>query len=141
MPINNGHAPSQSRIRGRENLRIGFYFAGLIFVVCHSTAKTAKIGPLEIFPLYSTLVWQSCYVTIIPYSRKFWWGIKFGGLAMAPSTAKLKSAIFFPVCTCMYVWRYRTISLNLNPPIVRRLGQNRPPIFPAILTSPATLYH
>ena len=28
------------------------YFAGLIFVVCKSTAKTAKIGPLENFPLY-----------------------------------------------------------------------------------------
>ena len=28
------------------------YFAGLIFVVCQLTAKTAKIGPLENFPLY-----------------------------------------------------------------------------------------
>ena len=38
----------------RENLRIGFYCAGLIFVVCQSTAKTAKIGPFENFPLYGT---------------------------------------------------------------------------------------
>ena len=34
-------------LRGRKNLRIGFYFAGLIFVVCQSTAKTTKIGPLK----------------------------------------------------------------------------------------------
>ena len=32
------------------------YFAGLIFMVCQSTAKTAKIGPLENFPLYG--IWQ-----------------------------------------------------------------------------------
>ena len=32
------------------------YFAGLIFVVFQSTAKTAKIGPLENFPLYGNLV-------------------------------------------------------------------------------------
>ena len=29
------------------------YFAGLIFVVSQSTATTAKIGPLEIFPLHN----------------------------------------------------------------------------------------
>ena len=28
------------------------YFTGLIFVVCQSTAKTAKIRPLENLPLY-----------------------------------------------------------------------------------------
>ena len=32
------------------------YFAGLIFVVCQSTAKTAKIGPLENFPLYGNRI-------------------------------------------------------------------------------------
>ena len=31
------------------------YFAGLIFTVQESTVKTAKIGPLENFPLYSSL--------------------------------------------------------------------------------------
>ena len=36
----------------RENVRLGFYFADLIFVVCQSTAKTAKIGSLENFRLY-----------------------------------------------------------------------------------------
>ena len=46
--------PSQSRIRSHENLRIGFYFVGLIFVVYQSTVKTAKTGPLENFPLYGT---------------------------------------------------------------------------------------
>ena len=49
---------------------------------------------------------------------------KFGGelnLAVwqyAVSTAKLKSTNFFPAC--MYVWRYRTIPPNLNPPIVSK---------------------
>ena len=32
----------------------------------------------------------------IPYSRKIWRGIKFGGLAVCLRTAKLKSANFFP---------------------------------------------
>ena len=41
---------------------------------------------------------------------------KFGGLAVCLSTAKLKSTNFFSVC--MYIWRYRTIPPNLNPPIV-----------------------
>ena len=27
-----------------ENVRLGFYFADLIIVVCQSTAKTVKIG-------------------------------------------------------------------------------------------------
>ena len=31
-----------------ENVRLGFYFADLIFVVCQSTAKTAEIGSYEI---------------------------------------------------------------------------------------------
>lgn len=37
-----------------ENLPIGFYFAGVIFVVCQSTMKTAIIGPLENFLLYGS---------------------------------------------------------------------------------------
>ena len=43
-----------------ENVRLGFYFADLIFVVCQSTAKTAKIGSLKIFRLYGMFN----YVTI-----------------------------------------------------------------------------
>ena len=39
----------------RENVRLGFYFADLIFVLCQSTAKTAKIGSLENFRLYGIL--------------------------------------------------------------------------------------
>ena len=35
-----------------ENVRLGFYFTDLIFVVCQSTVKTAKIGSLENFRLY-----------------------------------------------------------------------------------------
>ena len=35
-----------------ENVRLGFNFADLIFVVCQSTVKTAKIGSLENFRLY-----------------------------------------------------------------------------------------
>ena len=31
------------------------YFMGLIFADCRLTAKTAKIGPLENFPLYGII--------------------------------------------------------------------------------------
>ena len=44
--------PPANRARaraGRENVRLGFYFADLIFVVCQSTAT---IGSLENFRLY-----------------------------------------------------------------------------------------
>ena len=37
---------------GSENVRLSFYFADLIFVVCQSTTKTVKIGSLENFRLY-----------------------------------------------------------------------------------------
>ena len=48
-----------------ENVRLGFYFADLIFVVCQSTAKTAKIGSLEIsgytavHVIYSIVIYSS----------------------------------------------------------------------------------
>ena len=35
-----------------ENVRLGFYFGDLIFVVRQSTAKTAKMGSLGNFRLY-----------------------------------------------------------------------------------------
>ena len=38
-----------------ENVRLGVYFADLIFVVCQSTAKTTKIGSLENFRLYGNM--------------------------------------------------------------------------------------
>ena len=42
-------------VLGSENVRLGFYFADLIFVVCLSTAKTAKIGSIEKIRLYGML--------------------------------------------------------------------------------------
>ena len=39
-------------VLGSENVRLGFYFADLIFVVCPSTMKTAKIGSIENFRLF-----------------------------------------------------------------------------------------
>ena len=55
---------------------------------------------------------------IIPYSRKIWRGIKFGGLAVYNiiTTAKLKSAKI-SYSYILYVWRSRTEPPNLNPPI------------------------
>ena len=48
----------------------------------------------------------------IPYSRKIWQGIKFGGLAVYFATAKLKSAsISF---SHIYIWRSLTEPPNLN---------------------------
>ena len=44
------------------------FFAGLIFVVRRSSMKTAKIGPLENFPLYGTVLprkkvhFAHCYI-------------------------------------------------------------------------------
>ena len=52
---------------------------------------------------------------IIPYSRKIWRGIRFGGLAVYIATAKLKSAKIS--YSHIYVWRSRTEPPNLNPPI------------------------
>ena len=43
-----------------ENVRLGFYFTDLIFVVCQSTAKTAKIGTLENFRLYGSIQVHKC---------------------------------------------------------------------------------
>ena len=39
---------------------LNFYFMGLIFMVCQSTAKTAKIGPLKIshYTVSSCLPWS-----------------------------------------------------------------------------------
>ena len=54
-------------------------------------------------------------VQIIPYSRKIWRGIKFGGLAVYITTAKLKSAKIS--YSHIYVWRSHTEPPNLNPPI------------------------
>ena len=55
-----------------ENVRLGFYFADLIFVVCQSTAKTAKIGSLENFRLYGIQVAVSYNIMFISeYSINF----------------------------------------------------------------------
>ena len=51
----------------------------------------------------------------VPYSRKIWRGIKFGGLAVYITTAKLKSAKIS--YSHIYVWRSRTEPPNLNLPI------------------------
>ena len=48
----------------------------------------------------------------IQYSWKIWWQIKFNHLAVCLSLANLKPAIIST--TCVYVWQYRTIPLNLN---------------------------
>ena len=50
----------------------------------------------------------------IPYSRKIWWGIKFGGLAVYIKI-KLKSAKIS--YSHIYVWRSRTKPPSLNLPI------------------------
>ena len=56
---------------------------------------------------------------ILPYSRKIWRGIKFGGLAVYITTAKLKSAKIS--YSHIYVWRSHTKPPNLNPPIFLQL--------------------
>ena len=48
----------------------------------------------------------------VPYSRKYWRGHKFGGLAVGKATVKLKSANIS--YTRIYVWRYRTKPPNLK---------------------------
>ena len=52
-----------------ENVRLGFYFTDLIFVVCQSTAKTAKIGSLENFRLYG-ITYLLCIVIQL-YKRNY----------------------------------------------------------------------
>ena len=55
-------------------VHLSFYFADLIFVVCQSTAKSAKIGSLESFRLYSNNIIQTIllllYKTCTLYSHK-----------------------------------------------------------------------
>ena len=58
---------------------------------------------------------RGCEATHIPYSRKIWWGIKFGGLAVYITIAKLKSAKISYSHIILYVWRSRTEPQNLNP--------------------------
>ena len=48
----------------------------------------------------------------VPYSRKIWRGIKFGGLAVYTTTAKLKSAKIS--YSHIYIWRSRTEPPNLK---------------------------
>ena len=55
-------------------------------------------------------------VYIIPYSRKTWRGIKFGGLAVQLAIAKLKSANI-SYLHILYVWQSLTEPPNLNLPI------------------------
>ena len=42
--------------------------------------------------MYNNRIHSSMYECVLPYSRKIWRGIKFGGLAVDVTTAKLKSA-------------------------------------------------
>ena len=53
------------------------------------------------------------HLCAIPYSRKIWRGIKFGGLAVCLRTAKLKSAKFFRVHVRMAIL-YHTAKFNSN---------------------------
>ena len=72
-----------------------------------------------------------CIVCMIPYSRKYWWGLKFGSLAAGEATVKLKSTNIS--YTQIYVWQYRTEPPNLNPPIfLFQPLKTKSPIFPAI---------
>ena len=45
------------------------YFTGLMFAVRRSSVKTAKIGPLENFPLYSSLSCQLDHSSVILMSK------------------------------------------------------------------------
>ena len=56
MPITMAMPPANCVYVGHENVRLEFYFTYLIFVVCQSTMKTAKIGSLENFQLYSNIL-------------------------------------------------------------------------------------
>ena len=67
------------------------------------------------FSLYDVVRKYSGYHNVISYSRKIWWGIKFGGLAVLGETPK------FIYTTCMYVCSRPP---NLNPQI-HGLGANR----------------
>ena len=48
--------PANRAYLDSENLSVGIYFASLIFAVCQSTVKTAKIGPSKNFQLYGTTI-------------------------------------------------------------------------------------
>ena len=45
------------------------YYVGLIFVLRQSSAKTAKIGPLENFPLYGTYMYMYYAITVDLFNK------------------------------------------------------------------------
>ena len=49
------------------------------------------------------------FYSLVLYSRKYWQGLKFGGLAVGKATVKLKSANIS--YARIQVWRYRTYIL------------------------------
>ena len=70
---------------------------------------------------------------VLPYSRKYWRSIKFGGLAVGEATVKFKSIKF--KCDLRIILRMRVrayymseLPPNLNPPIFlfRPLGTKPP---------------
>ena len=77
-----------------------------------------------------------CKRVQIPYSRKYWRSIKFGGLAVGETTVKFKSVKFkcdlrtyvlFYACACAHIICME-LPPNLNPPIFlfRPLGTKPP---------------
>ena len=85
-------------------------------LLCHCST-----GPVQWFclPSWKTgwLLLYDGYDVVIPYSRQIWQRIKFGGLVVYITTAKLKSAEISYSHIYMYIWRSHTEPPNLNPPI------------------------
>ena len=83
-------------------------FTALGYVLTHSNVPTAKlditschIGPEGLSALVKAINTHSVTLKTlrcISYSRKIWWGIILGGLAVCLSTAKLRF-VKFPLCT------------------------------------------
>ena len=66
-----------------------------------------------------------CHRKYIPYSHKIWWRIKFGGLAVCPYTANLKSTNIFARLWCnldstpahsIELWHNSAISMHVAAP-------------------------
>ena len=87
----------------------------------------------------------------VPYSRKYWWSIKFGSLAVGEATVKCKSVkfkcdlriyILFYACACAHII-YTELPPNLNPPIFlfQPLGTKPPNLKIANISSYTVCQH
>ena len=109
-------APTNTGRVVRKLLHSQLHVVLQLFLGHHLGYNSLKLVEISLF---SKIQW------CIPYSRKIWRGIKFGGLAVYITTTKLKSAKISCSYIYIYMWQSRTEPPNLNLPCNSDFGLNR----------------